>query len=105
MSFKSNLSLNCAVIMFLISHVYVCEPGVSFESLSGLCEIPPPPIIVKEAFINDTLTRTICPAYYLPNTIIYMGCIEKYVAIYSGGITNTCKQNGEWSEDFVRCGM
>lgn len=105
MSFKSNLSLNCAVIMSFISHVYVCEPGFSLEPGVRLCKMPAIPITVNEAFLNNTLTRTICSAYYRPNTIIYMGCIERYVAIYSGGVTNTCKQNGEWSEDFVRCGM
>ena len=65
MSFKRNLSLNCVVIMSLISHVYVCEPGINLEQEHGLCEIPTVPVIV----------------------------------------TNTCKQNGEWSEEFVRCGM
>ena len=105
MSFKRNLSLNCVVIMSLISHVYVCEPGINLEQEHGLCEIPTVPVIVIEAFLNDTFSRTICSSYYRPITIIYMGCIEGYVAIYSGGVTNTCKQNGEWSEEFVRCGM
>jgi len=82
--------------MFLILHVCGCEPIT--------CELPPPPIKVHEAFINNTVTRNIGTPRYLPDTIIYMGCIEGYVAIYPGIITNTCTQDGTWSEEFVRCG-